>query len=72
MSNITNTQLLETVDDTLAWASDLSERWIGTTIGKVIDSQQAQLIKAVDEGDYEHAYNLLHHLGQTLDYAEKE
>lgn len=72
MSNITNTQLLEIIDDTLEWASELSEQWTGTMVGRVINSQQAQLIKAVDNGDLELAYSLVHNLGQTLDYAQKE
>lgn len=72
MSDITNNQLLELVDETLAWAVDVCEMWTGTLYEKIIDQEQARLIKAIDQHDYELAYNLVHNLAQTLEAAEKE
>lgn len=64
--------LLDYIDSTLAWASDVSEMWAGTLHEKLIDNQQAQLIKAVDEEDFELAYKKMCDLAQMLDFAEKE
>lgn len=68
---MTQDKLLEMIDETIAWASNISELWTGTLHADIIDSQQAQLIKAVDQQDYKKAYNLMCDLAQTLDYAEK-
>lgn len=68
---MTSEKLLELIDETLAWASDISERWTGTLHEKLIDNQRVQLIEAVERGDLNKGYILLCDLGQTLDYAEK-
>lgn len=72
MSVITNTQLLETIDITVDWANELSERWLGTTIGKVIDNKVIRLASAVKNNNLERAYEIVHDLAQTLEFAEKE
>lgn len=71
METLTDDKLLEFIDETIAWAVDIADMWTGTLHADLIDSQQAQLIKAVEQGDLKKAYNLMCDLGQTLDYAEK-
>jgi len=66
---MTTKKLLGIIDNTIAWASDVSDIWTGTLFEKLIDLQQAQLIKAVEEEDFQRAYTLMCDLGQTLDNA---
>jgi hypothetical protein len=70
MSHI-NQQILDLIDNTLAWASDMSEQWTGTPYEKVIDGQQAQLIMAVGDNDLNRAHELVHSLARTLEQAER-
>lgn len=72
MGDLTNTQLLELIDETLAWASDVSEMWTGTLHAELIDQEQAKLINAVEKNDLEYARELVYNLAQTLEHAEKE
>lgn len=71
METLTDEKLLDFIDETIEWSTEICEMWTGTLHEKLIDSQRAQLIKAVDEGDMKKAYILMCDLGQTLDYAEK-
>lgn len=72
MSNLTNDQLLDLIEETLAWGSDVSERWSGTLHEKIIETQRARIKEAVNKNDLELAYSLVRDLAQTLEVSEKE
>lgn len=72
MSNITNDKLLETVNETVDWASELGETFLATTTGRVLDNQRDELLRVVKSGDLELADVLVFNLAQTCTYAEEE
>lgn len=65
-------QILDLVDTTLAWGSEVAEMWAGTQYQEYIDSQQTQVISAVEHKDFEKIRTLVYDLAQTLTQAEKE
>lgn len=72
MSNATNDKLLELVDITIDWASELGEAWVATTTGRIIDNQREQLLSVVKANDLELAEVLVNNLAKTCAYAQKE
>jgi hypothetical protein len=69
MSNQNNTEILENIDDIMARASDAAEMWTGTMTEKIIDTQQARVIRAVAAHDLEAACELAYDLDQTVTQA---
>lgn len=69
---MTEQQLKKTVKETLGWASELSDAWVGTTTGNIIDSQKNHLESLVESGDMNLASVQVIELAQTLVYAEGE
>lgn len=72
MSDLTNEGLLNLIDETLAWASKISEMWTGTLYEKLIDSQMAQLTKAVEANDLKDAYTKVHTLIELVGVSEEQ
>lgn len=72
MSDAANKELLELIDRTLAWASEVSEMWTGTIHASIIDSQMAQLTKAVEVSDMGRAHRLVHILAQSVKNSQEE
>lgn len=72
MSDFTNTQLIETVNETVDWASELAEQWVGTTTGRIIDNERDNLISLVKNNDLELASVSVINLAKTCQYAEDE
>lgn len=70
-SNMTG-ELLESVEETVAWAAEVIELWTGTLHAEYIDYQRVQLMRAVDREDYDNVQKLLYDLAETLCYAERE
>lgn len=48
---MSNSQLLDTVNEAVKRADNLSELWAGTTTGSIIDSQKRHLESLVRMGD---------------------
>lgn len=71
MSNITNDNLLNDINETIDWASELGEAWLGTTTGRVLDSQRETLRSVVKINDLELASVLVLNLAQTCVRAEE-
>jgi hypothetical protein len=69
---MTDKQLKKVVKETLEWANDMSDTWVGTTTGNIIDSQKKHLENLVESGDMNLASVQVIELAQTLVYAEKE
>lgn len=72
MFNLTNSQILDLVNETIAWGANISEMWAGTLNEKIIDRRRSEIMKAVDENDLESAYQMTCDLAQTLDHSERE
>lgn len=67
-----DTELRKIVDNTIKWANDLSESWVGTTTGRVIDRQKELVEDLMVSKDFNLAEIAVSELAQTCDYAEKE
>ena len=65
-------QILDLIDTTLLWGSDVAEMWSGTQYEKQIDLQQAQVIKAAEQENWDKAETLVYGLAQFLHEAEEE
>lgn len=61
----------ELIKKTLERASDMSEAWVGTTTGNIIDSQKNHLESLVKANDMNLASVQVLELVQTLQYAEE-
>jgi len=72
MSNTTNDTLLDAISDTIDWASELGEAWLGTTTGRILDSQRDELRSVVKSNDLELAEILVKNLAETCVFAQKE
>lgn len=68
---MTDIPLEKIVADTIAWANELSEAWVGTTMGRVIDKQREH-VEDLMKTDPNLAQVAVFELAQTCDYAEKE
>lgn len=64
-----NKALQDEVDKTIARASDTSEMWVGTLYEAVIDTEQAQLLSAVEKKDDERVKTILYQLDRTIEKA---
>lgn len=64
-------ELLETIDKVDERATDIGEMLLGTTIGRVIDSQREMLRNLVREGELGLASVQVLQLAATCNYAEK-
>lgn len=64
-------ELRKIVDDTIKWANELSETWVGTTTGRIIDKQKEH-VEELMKSDPNLAQIAVLELAQTCDYAEKE
>jgi hypothetical protein len=72
MSNLTNDQLMDLVDETMRWGSEVSERWTGTLYEKQIDFQQANILKALERNNLDEVRKLVYDLAKYLDVAEED
>ena len=70
--DITNEQLLDLVDSTMKWATEVSELWTGTLYGKQIDLEKERLFESVRSGDTEQMKTQVTDLAQFLNQAEEE
>ncbi len=68
---MTDIPLEKIVADTIKWANDLSEAWVGTTMGRIIDKQKTH-VEELMKSDPNLAQIAVFELAQTCDYAEKE
>lgn len=64
-------QLLDKVERTVDWASDLGDQWVGTLIGRMLDAERANVLEAVKRNDLELASVMVLNLVHTCQYAEK-
>ena len=69
---MTGTQLKKLVDETIEWANQLDEAWVGTTTGNIIHRQKEHLKELVDANEMNLASVAVLELAQTCDYAEEE
>lgn len=65
-------QLINLVDATISWSAELSEKYTNTLIEGVIDLQQSQVIKAVEQNDIRKIQTSVFVLAETLANIEKE
>lgn len=72
MSHASNDQLLETINETVDWASEMGEAWVGTTTGRIIDSERDNLLSIVKNNNLELASVAVLNLAKTCQYAEDE
>lgn len=72
MSHFNNEQLLETVNETVDWASELGEQWAGTTLGRILDNERDNLLSVVKNNDLELASVEVINLAQTCMHAEEQ
>lgn len=72
MADLTKEQLLETIDETVDWASDLGDQWVGTMIGRMLDAERDHLLEAVRREDLELASVMVLNLAMTCNHAEEQ
>lgn len=72
MAELTKEQLLQTVEKTVDWASDLGDQWVGTMIGRMLDAERDNLLETVKRNDLELASVMVLNLTTTCNYAEKQ
>jgi hypothetical protein len=65
-------ELRKIVEDTIQWANELAEAWVGTTTGRIIDKQKEHVEDLVKSNDLNLAEVAVTELAQTCVYAEKE
>lgn len=65
-------ELSKIVDDTIKWANELSESWVGTTTGRIIDNQKELVERLMVSKDLNSAEIAVSELSKTCDYAQKE
>lgn len=70
MSDLSNTQFLEIVNETLEWGSEVSEMWTGTMYEKQIDRQKEAIKENIRANDLNKVRALVYDLAQFLDNAE--
>lgn len=71
MTKTTQKKLLETVELTVDRASDLGDQWVGTLVGRMLDSERDHLLYAVRENRLELASVMVLNLSNLCDHAEK-
>lgn len=71
MTKETEVKLLETVDKTVDRASELGDQWVGTLVGRMLDSERDHLLYAVKENRLELASVMVLNLANLCDHAEK-
>lgn len=69
---MTDIPIQKIVDDTIKWANELSDAWVGTTTGRIIDKQKEHVEDLMKSNDFNLAQIAVFELAQTCDYAEKE
>ena len=69
---MTDPKLLETVEKTVGWASELGDQWVGTLIGRMLDAERDYVLEAVKRGDPELASAMVLNLTKTCQHAEKQ
>lgn len=72
MQDLTEKNLLKTVDETVAWASDLGDQWVGTLIGRILDNERDNLLDMVKENNLELASVAVLNLAMTCQHAEEQ
>lgn len=65
-------ELRKIVDDTIQWANEMSEAWVGTTTGRIIDKQIEHVSDLMKSNDFNLAEIAVSELAETCVYAEKE
>ena len=65
-------ELLKEVEQTVDWASDLGDQWVGTLIGRMLDAERNNVLEAVKRDDLELASVMVLNLTMTCQYAEKQ
>lgn len=72
MQDLTEKNLLKQVDETVEWASDLGDQWVGTLIGRILDSERDNLLYMIKEGNLELASVSVLNLAMTCQHAEQK
>lgn len=72
MLDLTEDNLLKTVDETVDWASELGDQWVGTLIGRILDSERDNLLTMVKENNLELASVAVLNLAMTCQHAENQ
>lgn len=69
---MTDSKLLETVEKTVDWASELGDQWVGALIGRMLDAERDYVLEAVKRDDPELASVMVLNLTKTYQHAEKQ
>ena len=69
---MTETELKNLTKKTLGWAGELSEEWVGTTKGNVIEYQRKHVQELFDAGDLNLVSVAVLELAQTCENVESE
>ena len=64
--------ILKEVDKAVELAGELGDQWVGTTIGRILDSERDNLLSIVRANDIELASVAVLNLLNTCEYAEKQ
>lgn len=72
MQDLTEKNLLKQVDETVEWASELGDQWVGTLIGRTLDNERDNLLRMVKEHNLELASVAVLNLAMTCQHAEDE
>lgn len=72
MQDLTEKNLLKQVDETVEWASELGDQWVGTLIGRILDNERDNLLCIVKEHNLELASVAVLNLAMTCQHAENE
>lgn len=72
MKDLNEETLLKTVNETVDWASDLADQWVGTLIGRILDNERDNLLYMVKENNLELASVAVLNLAMTCQHAEEQ
>ncbi len=72
MTTLSKKKLLKTVDETVDRASELGDQWVGTLIGRMLDSERDNLLYIVKQENLELASVAVLNLEMTCQHAEKQ
>lgn len=65
-------ELLDSIKDTIKWANEMSDIWVGTLHQEIIDEEVAELEAAVAENNLVKARILMGSLGEVLHNSTRE
>lgn len=72
MSNLTHDQLLDLVETTLSWGSEVAEKWAGTLYQEQIDAQKELIRKELTNNNSKKVFDLVSGLALFLKDAEEK